>query len=105
MVQYEVGPEPCPYDIYLVLPNVFSPDGSLGNDFFTPIMSGDFEKFKIRIYDRWGLKIFESTDPFFKWDGTNNGRKCPDGVYYYVADYNQKGKDDASQAGFITLVR
>ena len=105
LVTFDVGPEPCPYDMYLVLPNVFSPDGSANNDFFTPITSGDFETFKIKIYDRWGLLMFESADPFFMWDGTHNGKKCPEGVYYYIANYQQAGKEAASQAGFLTLTR
>lgn len=106
VLRYEIGPEPCPYDMLFELPNVFSPDGGAdGNNFFRAIQTDHFEKFHIKIYDRWGLPIFESTDPFFAWDGTNKGRKCPDGVYYYVVDFAQKGKDDRSLAGFITLIR
>ena len=105
-VTYTVEPDPCPVDLVLTLPNVFTPEGNGSNDFFSAIITGDFSMFHIKIYDRWGLLMYESTDPFFKWNGTNkHGGKCPDGVYYYIVDYAQTGKDSANQKGFITLIR
>ncbi len=105
VVTFNVAPEPCPQDLVLAMPNVFSPEGNGVNDFFTPITTGAYADFKVKIYDRWGLLVFESADPFFKWDGTHKGKKCPDGVYYYIVNYLQTGKDSQSQSGFITLIR
>lgn len=109
-VTYTVGPEPCPYDLILSLPNVFTPEGNGSNDNFQilgfdTLNVADIESFQIKIYDRWGLLMFSSSDAKFQWDGTHKGSKCPDGTYYYVAYYNQKGKDKNNLSGFITLIR
>lgn len=103
---YHVEAEPCPVDLVLTMPNVFTPDNDGNNDLFRPVLTGDFENFHVKIYDRWGLLMYESTDPFFGWNGnTKTVTKCPDGVYYYVVTYNQKNKESASQSGFVTLIR
>ena len=102
-------PDICPVEIKL--PNVFSPNGDNYNDFFTPIPPGEFdiydiEKFNIKIYSRWGELVYESTDPYFMWNGNNKGGKpLSDGVYYYIAELTLKSDKSKSLAGFITLTR
>ena len=89
----------------MTLPNVFSPNGDGLNDFFLPITVGVFTTFQIEIYDRWGLKMWQSSDPDFHWPGVNmSGNKCPDGTYYYVINttYQNKGQE---WHGFVTLIR
>jgi gliding motility-associated-like protein len=36
-----------------------------------------------RIYDRWGIVVFETTDIDKGWDGTYKGTPQPFGVYVY----------------------
>ncbi|HEY4800169.1 MAG TPA: gliding motility-associated C-terminal domain-containing protein, partial [Bacteroidia bacterium] len=55
----------------LYLPNAFSPNGDGENDYLhidimNPVCISEF---KISIWDRWGNKVFESTDKNFKWNG------------------------------------
>ncbi len=106
---FDVNPDACPVE--LILPNVFSPNGDGFNDFFTPIPPGDYDvynidKFEIKIYSRWGELVYESTNPFFKWDGKNKaGKPLSDGVYYYIADITSKSDKINSLTGFITLTR
>lgn len=76
----------------LYVPNVFTPNNDGYNDYFYAI--GDkIDQFKMNIYNRWGvlLKTLNSIDE--KWDGTHNNAKCPDGVYYWYAEYNGYGKN------------
>jgi len=109
IITYKILPDPCPVD--LTLPNVFSPNGDGKNDFFTPVALGkfdvyDIDKFDIKIYNRWGELLYESTDSSFKWNGTNKGGKAlSDGIYYYVAEITVKSDKPKSIAGFITLTR
>ena len=92
------------------LPNVFTPGGDTYNDDFTPFPYAFVESIDIKIYNRWGLKIFETTDPDILWDGTNQDTKldCSDGVYYYVCTVNEirlAGVVPRNLHGFIQLLR
>jgi gliding motility-associated-like protein len=72
------------------LPNVFSPNADGVNDIFHPMeFTHRFvELIHIRIFNRKGELVFETTDPFINWDGTylGKGRVVPPGVYYYICD-------------------
>lgn len=78
--------ESCDYHVFL--PNVFSPNGDGSNDVFYARGKG-FESLILVVYDRWGNKLFETTDKYLGWDGTKNGKPVDAGVYvYYVkAEY------------------
>jgi gliding motility-associated-like protein len=96
----------CPfYD----LPNVFTPNGDNTNDFFTALPYRFVKDVDIKIYDRWGLLMFETTDPDVKWDGKNASTKkiCPDGTYFYVGTVNESHVDAVRPRpvkGFIQLI-
>jgi len=81
----------------LRFPNVFTPMGSDGQKrVFMPLEAGGFfKKFKLEIYNKWGMLIWSQncTDPNcpeyenqeFWWDGKNKqGKAVADGVYYWV---------------------
>ena len=68
------------------LPNVFTPNGDGINDLFTPFMPySGIVKIEMEIYNRWGKRVFRTTDPDILWDGSDETTKQPssDGVYYY----------------------
>lgn len=73
------------------LPNVFSPNGDNINDQFIPFPYRYVESVDLKIYDRWGVLVYETTDPAVRWNGRSevNGRLCSDGVYYYVCTVNE----------------
>lgn len=81
--------------------NVFTPNGDGVNDIFKVSLNGEsLTKFNISIYDRWGILVFNSPNPNYKWDGrTTAGIKVVSGTYYYVLDINDK-----QQKGFITVL-
>jgi large repetitive protein len=91
-------------DIYI--PNVFSPNGDGNNDLFYIINNG-FAEYKIDIFDRWGVKVWESTGPEVRWDGrTISGEALPQGVYYYKMVALATGEeDDFQMSGPIHLYR
>lgn len=93
-----------------MLPNVFTPNGDNTNDFFVPFPYKYVESVDIKIYNRWGNLVFETTDPNIGWDGTNRLTKlnCSDGVYYYVCEVNEiylAGVRPRVLTGFIELLR
>ena len=87
-----------------VIPNVISSDGDGKNDsFHFPIVNID--NFSIIIVNRWGEKIFETTDTTLFWDGTYNGKKVSDGVYFYIIKYSDPciGPDEITLDGNVTV--
>ncbi len=67
----------------LYVPNTFTPDADNHNEFFLPQMSGKdlVEFYEFKIFDRWGIKIFETNDVDEPWVGDYMGRDD-----YYVQD-------------------
>lgn len=84
----------------LFLPNVFSPNDDGHNDVFKPSGTNLFE-YEMRIYDRWGNKVFESNDIENGWDGTFNGKRMNSAVFvYYILSAGE-----VISKGNVTLVR
>ncbi|MFZ5552217.1 MAG: PKD domain-containing protein [Bacteroidota bacterium] len=83
------------------IPNVFSPNGDGVNDefilFFANYPTTDplpyLEYYHVEIYDRWGLKMFESGDNVKRWNGKAKGDAVTEGVYYYIMTYQRSCLD------------
>ncbi len=88
------------------IPNVFTPNGDGYNDVFNIKIKGN-EVYDLKIWNRWGGKVFESTDSKVMWNGkTNNtGEDNPEGTYYFVFKYQLRGKEEVTVRGTITLLR
>lgn len=68
--------------LYFV-PNTFSPNNDNLNEVFKPVLNGnDPSYYHFSIYDRWGVLIFETSDPEAGWNGTYNGN----GAHYVEND-------------------
>lgn len=96
-------------DGFYELPNVFTPSGDGINDLYHPILPYKFvESIDLKVYNRWGNLVFETTDPMINWDGTylNSGKQLSDGVYFYVCQINEiklDGLQSRSVQGNITI--
>jgi len=91
----------------VIIPNIFTPNGDGVNDFFY-ITSTALSRLDVRIFDRWGNKVFESNSIDFKWDGVNQFTKVPspNGVFTYSIEYTTFASPAAKLAkGSATLVR
>lgn len=88
----------------LYVPNAFAPNGV--NQTFYPIgVFADESNFMMNIYDRWGQKVYQTTDIHQGWDGRFNGKECPAGVYsYYIKILTSKNKE-FEKRGIVTLIR
>lgn len=86
------------------VPSGFTPNGDGINDYFTVGWTG-VKDFEIRIYSRWGLLMYTSTDPNFRWPGTYQGGICPEGVYTYVMVGKGYLGEKKERAGTVTLIR
>ncbi|WP_404811912.1 Ig-like domain-containing protein [Capnocytophaga canimorsus] len=101
----------CPLNFYNGLSN--NEDGT--NDGFVIDGIECYPKNKVRIYNRWGVKVFETEgynnkERLFK--GISNGRvtvdadkKLPQGTYYYVIEYIDGSNQTHSEAGWLYIKR
>jgi gliding motility-associated-like protein len=94
-----VGTEPRVY-----VPNVFTINGDAINDKL--VVGGLFiESFNMKIFDRWGTLVHESSDRNNAWDGNFEGKPMPSGVYVYTIDVIGRSKQKVSLTGSVTLIR
>lgn len=92
-------------DDSLFIPNAFSPNDDGNNDFFNPFIKG-YKDYQIEIYNRWGIKFFETSDTKSYWNGlTPSGQKASDGTYYYIINVTNNQNKKKVYKGFITLLR
>ncbi|MCD4747231.1 MAG: gliding motility-associated C-terminal domain-containing protein [Bacteroidales bacterium] len=101
-------------DVCLIykLPNIFTPNNDGKNDVFKafPESIGSVEQIKLSLFNRWGVIVYETTDPYFNWDGKDksNNNDCNEGVYYFVCEVNEitlKGLVKRTIKGSVTLLK
>jgi gliding motility-associated-like protein len=87
-------------------PNAFSPNGDGNNDeFCLQGWKGCLSSFYVAIYNRWGNKVFESTEADFCWDGKYLGKLLDPAVFvFYIKAVTTKG-DNIDKKGNITLIK
>ena len=86
------------------IPSAFTPNDDGFNDRFEIIGISRFPAAKMDIYNRWGVKVFESNDLINNsWDGTHKGEDTvPEGVYYYKLELKN---GNTPIDGTITLLK
>lgn len=81
----------------IYVPNVFSPNGDNANESFVVKNLEKFPNSELLVYNRWGSKVFESSNYQNDW----NGNGVAEGVYYYVLNVS----DGKMYRGFVTILR
>jgi len=74
--------------IALDIPNTFTPNGDSANDTWR-ISSANKSQLKqavIRVYNKRGLLLYETTGFEKEWDGIADGQVLPMDTYYYIID-------------------
>lgn len=98
----------CPF---YQLPNVFTPNGDGANDVFLSYPYQFIDHVDMKIFNRWGQLVFQTTNPDIEWDGSNlSGQELADGVYTYICEVFETRSDGQAQRfsvlnGFIELLR
>jgi len=93
--------EDC-HDPYV--PTAFSPNGDGQNDVLY-VYGNCIKALDLVIYDRWGNKVFETTDPTVGWDGKFKGTLMNTGEYVYHLVVTQYNGITINTKGNVTLVR
>ena len=102
----------------LCFPNVITPNGDGTNDEFIPcyndndsIYDGNYKgilnnilKIDFQVYDRWGVRVFQSKNVLPRWNGTYQDAKVADGVYYYIVRYTDSAHNVYEQTGWVQVI-
>ncbi len=89
----------------LTCPNVFSPGTSEGVNDVWKVSYRSIVDFHCWIFNRWGNKIIEFTDPSEGWDGRYHGKLVGPGVYYYVIQARGSDGKNYKLSGDINIIR
>ncbi len=89
------------------VPTAFRPSSEVAeNREFAPSMRfQDVERYKFYVMNRWGAKVFESSEPGKGWDGTDDSGEAAQGVYVYYLRFKTPGGQEEEQRGSFTLIR
>jgi gliding motility-associated-like protein len=86
------------------VPNAFTPNGDRVNDCFGLRKWARVNELEFIIYNRWGQKVFSTSDPGTCWDGTLNGKPQDSGGFVYVIKA-KSACGEVFRKGVIMLVR
>lgn len=97
-------------DYVFYVPNAFSPNGDGKNDIFLPQGFGlQTSDYRMMIFDRWGEKIFETSDWGEGWNGTLKNSGSKDKVimdtYVYRISYKDLSGKSHIRTGHVTVVK
>ncbi|HVM87872.1 MAG TPA: gliding motility-associated C-terminal domain-containing protein [Puia sp.] len=90
----------------LTLPDAFTPNGDGVNETFRPLHPCNMTNYYMKIFNRYGQLIFESSNLMKGWDGTYGGIKADSGAYIWMSTYiNTDTKQRKFRKGTVILVR
>ena len=81
IVRLELSVIDCSLD--LQISNILTPNNDGKNDTWKVNDPPQIMGCQVKIFNRWGEVVYESTDYNNDWGGTKNGEELPDGVYFY----------------------
>jgi gliding motility-associated-like protein len=61
-------------------------------------------KYSMKVYDRWGKKIWESTAKKQQWDGMYNEKQVPDGVYAWLLTFEGWDNETYQKTGTVLVI-
>jgi gliding motility-associated-like protein len=98
-----ISPKDCLSGLFV--PNAFTPDGDGRNDIFKPVVMGPIVKFEFTIFNRWGQRVFQSTNWQTGWNGSLTGKLQGNGTYIWTCTYQFENEPVKFIKGYVTLVR
>ena len=92
------------YKSKVAFPNAFSPDGDGLNDIFN--FEGRYIiAVHMKIFNRWGELVYQTTDTDKGWDGVINGKPAPLGTYIHHTKLTDDMGITFVKSGEIVLIR
>ena len=88
----------------LFIPNAFSPNDDGENDILF-VIGNCIKKLELKIYDRWGEKVFETADPTQGWDGSYIGKAENTAMFTYYISATLSNNEKITKTGNISLIK
>ncbi|MDD3878127.1 MAG: gliding motility-associated C-terminal domain-containing protein [Bacteroidales bacterium] len=89
----------------LFVPNIFSPSSTNPQNNHVFVYGPNIKEMKFFIYNRWGEKVFETTNQAEGWDGTYQGKPCDPAVFTYYLEVIYFDDSEEKLTGNISLVK
>ena len=89
----------------LSIPNAFSPNGDGINDVFRVPQIDNYRLLSCKIFNRWGLNVFNSSNPLSAWDGNVKGEPQETGLYIYYIEMKTITGKKINVKGSLMLLR
>ena len=90
---------------YVFIPNAFSPNNDGVNDVWE-IKDVFIKDYTLKVYDRWGKIVFETTNKNNLWNGkTPDGNYAANDAYVYVLTYTGWRNEVGVLHGNVTILR
>lgn len=86
------------------VPTAFSPNGDSENDVLY-VMGSCIASMEFAVFDRWGEKVFSTTNQNAGWDGKYHGRELDTDVFVYYLKGTLQNGNDISLKGNISLIK
>ena len=87
------------------MPSAFTPNNDGINDVFRVKYPAFIKSFHMVIYNRFGERVFETTDKFAGWNGSYKGFPQQGGVYIWMISLTDNDGNKDNQQGTVMLVR
>lgn len=94
----------CGFEGELFVPNGFSPNNDGQNDVLL-VRGAGITELHWTIFNRWGEKVFETTDPQQEWDGTFKGKQLDPAVFIYYLKASCLTGEEISIKGNVAIIR
>lgn len=101
-VYVSVDPEALPNNLFI--PNAFSPNGDNLNEVFPFKDLIPQPEYRVRIFNRWGEKLFDSELDGQQWDATHQGKLVEPEAYVYMIEYRACNGEKKRTNGTVTVM-
>lgn len=94
-------------ELQMFVPDAFTPNqnGPSVNENFSIFINQWLPEFEFTIWDRWGEKVFETTNQKFLWDGSSKDVPCPANMYVWRMRYRVSDEKVQNEKGVLFLFR
>ena len=89
----------------VLVPNIITPNGDGANDELEIRYEGIQEIVLLKVFNRWGEVVFQTTNIDIYWDGTHRGMPVNPGVFMYYLEGYCLNNQPFTEQGNVTVVR